>query len=281
MKDDRLKPFKVGVLGAGGRMGREICRAVAADGELDLVAAVDPRFAGIDLHQVAGQGVPAIDVAPDLDALAMASVDVAIDFSLPDATEQAMPWCAEHGVHMVIGTTGIEDARMDEARKLFGRKSGPNCIVASNFAVGAVLMARFVEMAARFMDGGEVIEIHHDGKVDAPSGTSLVLMEAIASGAEARSGEGGGAAFGRDATERYVLEGTRGGVGRSGVRVHSLRIPGMVAHHEAVFGAVGQALTIRHDAFDRTSFLPGVLLAVKAVASTPGLTLGLESILGL
>ncbi|MHB8263588.1 MAG: 4-hydroxy-tetrahydrodipicolinate reductase [Acidimicrobiales bacterium] len=270
--------IRVGVLGAGGRMGREICRSVTLDSDLELVVAVDPRFAGIDIGQVAGPDVTGLDIAGDIEALARGNVDVAVDFTIADATLRAMDWCAAHGVHMVVGTTGFGDDDISRARTLF-EDSDVNCLVASNFAVGAVLMNRFVEIAARYMNGAEVIEIHHDQKVDAPSGTALRLADSIAHGASL--GSHNGHRFGVDNTERHVVEGVRGGAADGGIRIHSLRIPGMVAHHEVVFGSVGQALTIRHDAFDRTSFMPGVLMATKAVRERRGLTIGLDSLLGI
>ncbi len=259
-------------------MGREICRSVTLDPDLELVAAVDPRFAGIDIGQVAGPSVAGLDIAGDIEALSRGNVDVAVDFTIADVTLRAMEWCATHGVHMVVGTTGLGDDDISRARAQF-EDSGVNCLVASNFAVGAVLMNRFVEIAARYMNGAEVIEIHHDQKVDAPSGTALRLAESIARGASL--GLHNGHSFGADNTERHVIEGVRGGTADGGIRIHSLRIPGMVAHHEVVFGSVGQGLTIRHDAFDRTSFMPGVLMATKAVRERRGLTIGLDSLLGI
>jgi 4-hydroxy-tetrahydrodipicolinate reductase len=270
--------IRVGVLGAGGRMGREICRSVTQDTDLELVAAVDPRFAGIDIGQVAGPDVAGLDIAGDIEALSRGGADVAIDFTIAESTLRAMDWCAVNGVHMVVGTTGLGDDDMQHAMTLF-EDSNANCLVASNFAVGAVLMNRFVEMAAKYMDGAEVIEIHHDQKVDAPSGTALRLAESIAHGASL--GVRNGRSFGMDNTQRHVVEGVRGGAADGGIRIHSLRIPGMVAHHEVVFGSVGQSLTIRHDAFDRTSFMPGVLIATKAVRERRGLTIGLDSLLGI
>ena len=270
--------LKVGVLGAGGRMGREICKAVTNDPDLELVAAVDPHFAGIDIGQVAGPNVAGLDIAGDIDALSRAGVEVVIDFTIADATKRSMEWCASHGVHMVIGTTGLSDGDIDTARQMFER-AGVNCFIAANFAVGAVLMNRFVEIAARYMDGAEVIEIHHDAKVDAPSGTALRLAASISQGSSMALHNG--KQYGRDRTERTVIKEVRGGVSEGGVRIHSLRLPGMVAHHEVVFGSVGQSLTIRHDAFDRTSFMPGIIMATKAVKDHPGVTIGLDELLGI
>jgi 4-hydroxy-tetrahydrodipicolinate reductase len=267
--------LRVGVLGAGGRMGREVCRAVVEDEDLELVAAVDPALAGIDLRQVTGSDVGGLQVGADVDALGRAQADVAVDFTVADVAVENLRWCAEVGIHAVVGTTGISaEARRDlEARFA---ASAANCVMAANFAIGAVLMMRFAELAAPFMEGVEVIELHHDGKVDAPSGTAVQTADRLAA---ARLG-GATGGWPADRTEREVVDGSRGGAGPGGIRIHAVRLPGLVAHQEVVFGAVGQSLVLRHDAYDRTSFMPGVLLAVKAVSDTPGLTLGLDTLLG-
>lgn len=270
--------LKVGVLGAGGRMGREICKAITDDPDLELVAAVDPHFAGIDIGQVAGPSVAGLDIAGDINALSRAGAEVVIDFTIAEATKNSMEWCASNGIHMVIGTTGLSDEDIDKARQTFEQAS-VNCFIAANFAVGAVLMNRFVEIAARYMDGAEVIEIHHDAKVDAPSGTALRLAAAISHGAS--TAVHNGKQYGQDKTGRTVIKEVRGGVTDGGIRIHSLRLPGMVAHHEVVFGSVGQSLTIRHDAFDRTSFMPGIIMATKAVREHPGVTIGLDELIGI
>jgi 4-hydroxy-tetrahydrodipicolinate reductase len=268
--------LRVGVVGADGRMGQEVCRAVAEAEDLELVAAVDPRAAGTDLRQVAGSGVPSLAIAGDLEALAEAGVAVAVDFTEAGAARRTLPWCASHGIHVVVGTTGLDRQDMaDLARQFDG--SSANAVVAANFAIGAVLLVRLCELAAPFMDGVEVIELHHDQKRDAPSGTALHTAERIAA---ARQAAGLGP-LPPDPTTQMVLEGARGGEGPGGVRVHAVRLPGLVAHEEVVFGAPGQSLTVRHDAYDRRSFMPGVLLAVRQVSSRPGLTVGLQPLLGL
>lgn len=267
--------LRVGVLGAGGRMGREVCRAVADDDDLELVAAVDPGLAGIDLRQATGVDVGGVQIGGDADDLARAGAEVAVDFTVADAAVDNARWCAEHDVHAVVGTSGIGASDLDDLGRRFG-SSRANCVVAANFAIGAVLMMRFAELAAPFMDGAEVIELHHGGKVDAPSGTAVRTAERLA-GARRDSGA---ATWPGDATELEVVSGARGGRGEGEVRIHSVRLPGLVAHQEVIFGAVGQSLVLRHDAYDRTSFMPGVLLAVKSVATMPGLTLGLDALLG-
>jgi len=266
---------RVGVLGAGGRMGREVCRAITDDPGLELVAAVDPRMAGIDLRQVTGVDVGGLQVATGVEDLARTGAEVAVDFTVAEAAVQHMRWCAANGVHAVVGTTGIADGVLDELRGAF-EHSAANCVIAANFAIGAVLMMRFAELAAPFMDGAEIVELHHGGKLDAPSGTALHTAERMsAARAAARAGP-----WPPDRTASAVVAGARGGEGPGGVRVHSVRLPGLVAHQEVILGAVGQSLTIRHDAYDRSSFMPGMVLAVKAVADRPGLTVGLDGLLG-
>jgi 4-hydroxy-tetrahydrodipicolinate reductase len=240
---------RVGVLGAGGRMGSEVCRAMAADPDLELVAAVDPHHAGA---QAAG-----VVVAGTVEALAEARAQVAVHFTLAEAARDNLRWCAAHRVHSVVGTSGPGDG-------------GPNCIVAPNFAVGAVLMMRFAEIAAPFFETAEVIELHHDSKADAPSGTALATAERMAAAS---------AAWASDPTTSEVVTGARGGAGAGGIKVHSVRLRGLVACQEVLLGTTGQTLSIRHDTTDRTCFMPGVVLAVKAVADRPGLTVGLDALL--
>ena len=267
--------MRVGVLGAGGRMGREVCRAIADDPELELVAAVDPALAGIDLRQVTGADAAGVQVASDVDDLERNGAQVAVDFTVAGAAVEHMRWCAAHGIHAVVGTTGIGDGVLEELRSLFDRSSA-NCVIAANFAIGAVLMMRLAELAAPFMDGVEIVEIHHGGKLDAPSGTALSTAERLGKARRAA----GGAPWPADRTASAVVPGARGGEGPGGIRIHSLRLPGVVSHQEVLFGAVGQSLAIRHDAYDRTSYMPGMILAVKAVGGRPGLTVGLDSLLG-
>jgi 4-hydroxy-tetrahydrodipicolinate reductase len=270
---------RVGVVGAGGRMGREVCRAVLAGPGLELVAAVDPGYAGADVTSLVGADAGSIAVSGDATALAGAGTEVAVDFTRIEAVRTTLPLCAEAGIHAVVGTTGVTDEDLDDWRNLFaGPEAGaPNCVVAPNFAIGAVLLMRFCELAAPHFDAVEIVELHHDGKLDAPSGTSLQTAGRIAAG---RAATGSGPLPG-DRTVTTVVGGVRGGEGPGGVRIHSIRLPGLVAHQEVVFGAAGQTLTLRHDSTDRVSFMDGVVLAVGAVGSTPGLTVGLEPLLGL
>lgn len=244
-------------------MGATVCRAVADDPELVLAAAVDPHHGG---EEVCG-----VEVAASVDALLRSDVEVAVDFTVAAAARENLRWCAENGVHAVVGTTGLTDADIEDVRSRF-EESEANVVIAPNFAIGAVLMMRFAELAAPWFETAEVIELHHDNKKDAPSGTAMLTMERMA----AASGD-----WGSDPTTNTVVAGARGGEGPSGIRVHSVRLKGLVAHQEVLLGTTGESLTIRHDSYDRSSFMPGVILAVKEVAGRPGLTLGLDSILGL
>jgi 4-hydroxy-tetrahydrodipicolinate reductase len=260
--------FKVGVVGAGGRMGQEVCRAVAAAPDMELVAAVDPAHAGDD---ACGRSI-----VGEVNALSDLGVEVVVDFTVAAAVRHNVTHYAHQRIHAVIGTTGLSEADLTDLRQHFDGP-GANAIVAANFAIGAVLLMHFSRLAAPHMDGVEVIELHHDAKRDAPSGTSLHTARAIEEGRRVA----GSAAYPPDPTTDLVLAGARGAEGPGGVHVHSVRLPGLVAHEEVIFGAPGQSLSIRHDSYDRVSFMPGVLLAVRAVPDRPGVTVGLEALLGL
>ena len=244
--------MRVGVLGATGRMGRATCQAVREAADLELVAAV-ARATGVG--ELLGAGA-----------------EVVVDFSRPEATAAAGRALLAEGVHLVSGTTGLADEVMDELANLAGKADHGNLVWAPNFALGAVLAMHFAAVAGRFYPAAEVIELHHQGKADAPSGTALRTARAIAvardRGVDAPGGGG------------ESVAGVRGGE-VDGVRVHSVRLPGLVAHQEVIFGGQGEVLTLRHDSLDRSSFMPGVLLAVRQVAARPGLTVGLEPLLGL
>ena len=261
--------IRVGVFGAGGRMGSTVCAAVADDPELDLVAAVDPFHAGIDLHQL---GVPetGLQVARSANAIIDAGAEVVVDFTVLEAARDNLYWCADHGVHAVVGTTGFGDRDLLDLASRF-EVSPANALIAPNFAIGAVLMMRFAELAAPYFETAEVIELHHDQKVDAPSGTAMLTASRMA----AASSD-----WADDPTETVIAEGARGGETPGGIRIHSLRLRGLVAHQEVLLGTTGQSLSIRHDSYDRTSFMPGVLLAIRKVREHAGLTVGLDAYLG-
>jgi len=268
--------LRIGVVGAGGRMGRTVCTAVLGADDMELVCAIDPAAAGQDLTELLEGPSPDLAVSGGIDALATAKVDVAVDFTTAAGIGTRLDWYAGHGVHAVVGTSGIPPSEVERARELFASSSA-NAVIAPNFAVGAALLTRFCELAAPVMDGVEIVELHHEAKLDAPSGTALHTAERIA---QAREASGAGP-FVPDPTTEFPLEGARGGLGPAGIRVHAVRLPGLVAHEEVIFGAAGQTLTIRHDSYDRRSFMPGVLLAVRRVGERPGLTFGLGPLLGL
>ncbi len=261
--------MRVGVFGAAGRMGAEVCRTVLADPDLELVAAVDPFRAGVDLREVVGIEAPEMTFAGSADALLEAKAEVVVDFTHAEAARENVEWCAVNGVHAVVGTTGFTADDLDRFRESFQHS---NCIIAPNFAIGAVLMMRFAEMAAPFFETAEVIEYHHDQKLDAPSGTAVSTVQRMAA---AKS------SWAPDPTKKEIYAGSRGGEGPAGIRVHAVRMRGMVAHQEVILGTTGQTLVIRHDTTDRTSFMPGVVLAVKRIAQVSGLTLGLDALLDL
>lgn len=260
--------IRVGVFGAAGRMGRTVCEAVEADPDLELVAAIDPWHEGIDLRRVA-QVDTALQVTAARQTLVEVGADVVVDFTVVEAARENLAFAAGQGIHAVVGTTGFTEADRSTLSAIFTRSS---CLLASNFAIGAILMMRFAELAAPFFETAEIIELHHDGKVDAPSGTALRTAEHIAAAS---------ADWAADPTTNTVIPGARGGVGAGGIPIHSVRLRGLFAHQEVLFGTAGQSLTIRHDTYDRTCYMPGVLLALKHVHERPGLTLGLEPLLDL
>ena len=241
--------LKVGVLGAQGKVGREVCAAVEAAEDLDLVAAVD--------------------VDDEIDELVTAGAQAVVDFTHPDVVMDNLEFCIDHGIHCVVGTTGFDDERLAQLETWLTGSPSCGVLIAPNFSIGAILMMRFAAEAAPFYESVEIVELHHPDKADAPSGTARRTAQLVA---QARREAGLGAV--PDATSSG-LEGARG-ADVDGVRVHGLRIRGMVAHQEVVLGGVGETLTIRHDSMDRVSFTPGVLLGLREIADHPGLTVGLE-----
>jgi 4-hydroxy-tetrahydrodipicolinate reductase len=239
--------MKVGVLGAAGRMGSQVCRAVDAATDLELVAQVDA----------------------DEDREPLRAADVVVDFTTPAAVMDNLRWCIGAGRHVVVGTTGFDAERIDTVRGWLDEHPDVGVVIAPNFGIGAVLLMRFAAEAARYFDSAEIIELHHPNKVDAPSGTARRTAQLISAAREGRPSP--------DATTE-ALDGARG-ADVDGVRVHAVRLTGLVAHQEVLFGGPGEALTIRHDSLSRESFMPGVLLAVRAVATRPGLTQGIDDLL--
>lgn len=243
-------------------MGSAACRAIAADAELDLVAAVGRR---------AGTNVAGVEIGDDASAFGAAECDVCVDLTTAEAARRNVPTFLRAGMHVVVGTTGLSDD--DVAGFAAAASTGQvNVLVVPNFAISAVLLMHLCELAAPFFDTAEIVELHHDAKVDAPSGTAIATARRLA----AASSE-----WAPDPTTRETLRGARGSVGAGGIRIHSVRMRGMVAHQEVIFGAAGQTLTLRQDSYDRESFMPGVVLACKRVAALPGLTHGLDAVLGL
>jgi len=262
--------IRVGVIGAAGKMGREVCRAVLDDPELNLVAAVDVQSNGMVGELIGGDSK--VKLSDELDTLSDAEVEVAVDFTHPSSVMGNLRYCIRHAIHAVVGTTGITADDLAEIERLIDEEDGEtNVVVAPNFAIGAVLMMRFAAKAVRYLPSVEIIELHHDQKADAPSGTALKTAEEIAAGREGAP---------HAAASKETIPGVRGGAS-NGIPIHSVRLMGLVAHQEVLLGGPGQLLTIRHDSFDRASFMPGVLLAVKAVSTRPGLTYGLEHLLEL
>lgn len=256
-----MTQIKVGVVGAGGRVGRLVCAAVALDDDLELVAAVSRHAEGETRSGVA--------VTSGLRSLADAGCEVVVDFTAADAARVTLPWLAMHGMHAVVGTTGFSDEDIDGFRQEF---SGSNCIIASNFAISAVLMMRFAELAAPYFDSAEIIELHHEEKIDAPSGTAISTAKRMAAASDQWTA---------DPTQHEAYPGARGAVGPAGIHVHSVRMRGLLAHQEVILGSHGQTLTIRQDSYDSSSFIPGVILACKHIADLPGLTLGIDPLLGM
>jgi len=248
---------RVAVLGARGRMGAAACAAVEGADGLELVARVDR--------------------GDSLAALVEAAAEVAVDFTRPDVVLDNVEWCVRNGISMVVGTSGFTDERLEHVRRLLGDRSDVGVLVVPNFSVGAVLAMRFARQAAPFFESVEVVEMHHPDKVDAPSGTARRTAALVAA---ARAEAGLGPVLDATTDDPAGARGAR----VDGIAVHAMRVRGLTASQEVVFGGPGETLTLRHDSHDRASFLPGVLAAVRAVADHPGLTgltVGLDTVLGL
>ncbi len=262
-----MKRIRVLVAGAAGRMGREVVRAVCGEEDMELVGAVDRVRVGEEAAGVAGLEAPSVSIVSSLsEGIAECKPEVVVDFTVPSVVKANVATCLRAKVACVVGATGLTPADLEEIAALCKEHSTP-ALVAPNFAIGAVLMMRFAAEAARHFDAAEIIELHHSGKVDAPSGTALRTARLMA------SAEGSKLA-GASQDSRPAR-----GLGEGAIRVHSVRLPGLVAHQEVIFGGMGQTLTIRHDSTSRESFMPGVLLAIRKVRSLRGLVVGLEGVM--
>lgn len=262
--------IKVAVHGAAGRMGQEVLRALCADPDLEPVGGVDREVTHELLPLPDGSGQ--IPFSSDLDSLlARCQPQVVVDFSIAEATRAMVPVAAGHGVNIVIGTTGLTPADVEQIEGL-ARTHGIGVVVAPNFALGAVVLLYLARIAARYFDYADITELHHHLKADAPSGTALATARAML--------EGRGHPFEYPRVQKETIKGTRGGE-EGGIAIHSVRLPGLLAHQEVILGGPGQTLTLRHDTISRECFIPGVLLAVREVVKRQGLIYGLDTLLGL
>lgn len=260
------EPIRVAICGARGRMGQEMILGLARDPEITVVGGCDPR------PPLDGAPPPLIPITPALaELLDLVPTDVVVDFTTAEAAAANAAEALSRGVPIVIGTTGLGQPELDRIDGL-ARSANVGALVAPNFAIGAVLLAQFARIASAFFDSAEVVEIHHDGKIDAPSGTALMIAQAMR---EAR-----GRPFAPDQVSKHVLPHSRGAEAGD-LHVHSLRMPGFVATHEVIFGGPGQSLTLRHDSIGRDSFVPGVIYAVKHIRGRSGLIYGLDKLMGL
>ncbi len=245
--------IRVAVIGANGRMGQEVCAAVEAEEDLELTEEVDIGLSS-------------------LEALVENGVQVAVDFTNAEGAAENIPWCMKNGIHIVVGASGIPASVIAGIEELAPKCEG-NVLIAPNFAIGAVLAMKFAQMAAAWMPDAEIIELHHSGKMDSPSGTALQTADVILKGRRQAPAD-------RPGTMKENIPGARGSK-REDVHIHSVRLPGLVAHQEVLFGGPGQLLTIRHDSIDRKSFMPGVIVGIREISKHPGLTVGLEHYLAL
>ena len=264
--------IKVIVNGAAGKMGGEVIRAIKKEKDIQLVGACDIEHVGIDAGEFAAVGPIGVEISKDLKkSIASEKPDVVVDFTHPNVAMNNVRMILEAKANAIVGTTGLTEANLSEIKKLC-EQNKVNCLVAPNFAIGAVLMMMFSKTAAKYMPNVEIIELHHDKKADAPSGTALKTAELIL-----QSEAAAGLIKGKSA-EIEKLVGARGG-DMNGIHIHSIRLPGFVAHQEVIFGGIGQTLTIRHDSISRESFMPGVVMAIRKIKSINGLVYGLENLL--
>jgi len=254
-----MTKIRVGVIGAAGRMGATVCQAVLNDPSTSLELAVDENAVGntIDNSEIEIQG----------NLSNLEDVDVVVDFTVADASRKTLPFLAEKGIHAVVGTSGLDEKDLQNLRECFTQS---NCIIVPNFSISAVLMMRLAEIAAPHFDTIEIIEYHHNEKIDAPSGTAIATAEKL----QAASND-----LRADPTSDMVLEGARGAKGGAQIPIHSVRMEGMLAHQEVLLGTLGQTLTIRQDSSNRSSFMPGVIMAIKGIGRLEGVNVGLETLM--
>lgn len=254
-----MTKIRVGVIGAAGRMGATVCQAVLNDPSTSLELAVDENAVGdtVDNCEIEIQG----------DLSNIEDVNVVVDFTVADASRETLPFLAARGIHAVVGTSGLDVKDIQNLRQCFTQS---NCIIVPNFSISAVLMMRLAEIAAPHFDTIEIIEYHHNEKIDAPSGTAIATAEKLQAAANDLRG---------DPTSDMVLEGARGAKGETQIPIHSVRMEGMLAHQEVLLGTLGQTLTIRQDSSDRSSFMPGVIMAIKGIGRLEGVNVGLETLM--
>jgi 4-hydroxy-tetrahydrodipicolinate reductase len=263
--------IKVVVSGAAGKMGREMMKAIWDSGDAQVVGAVDPYAEGVDIGNLMGMDATGIIVQGNLKAVLTAlKPDVMVDFTTPSTVYNNICAALESNVRPVVGTTGITEEQL-EAVKEMAEKSGTGCIIAPNFTIGALLLIKFAAEASKYFPNVEIIEMHHDGKIDAPSGTAIKTAEMIQKSRKELTN--------KEIGKLEKIEGVRGGYFDDGLRIHSVRLPGMMAHQEVIFGGLGQTLTIRHDALSRDSYIPGLLLAINKVMELNKMVYGLENII--
>ncbi|MGI6226931.1 MAG: 4-hydroxy-tetrahydrodipicolinate reductase [Peptococcales bacterium] len=264
-----MKQIRVGVMGACGKMGQEICKAVFDDPDLELIAAIDVINQGYKLGHLIGRPIEVCIETNLNEVLQNQNLDVIVDFTNAQALLNNAPKVIKNGVNLVIGTTGLSEDEVNNLKVLAEEKK-VGIFIAPNFAIGAILMMKFAKEAARYLPNVEIIEKHHDQKLDAPSGTAIKTLEEIT---KVRQPQQQG-----NPKEYEKISGVRGG-DYQGIKIHSMRLPGLIAHQEVIFGGIGQTLTIKHDSLTRESFMPGIVLACKKVITWQGLKYGLETIL--
>ncbi len=263
--------IKVGISGALGKMGQEIIRAVRADADLEFVIGIDSTSAKINDRSFDFDLVSALTLIDPKD------IDVLVDFTTASAIKSTMDFCSNNSINLVMGTSGVTADDLKIAERLFSNEDSPNAVIASNFAIGAVLMMNFAKFAAPYFENAEIIEYHHNQKIDAPSGTAVTTAERMDIARKKLKLD----SFPTDSTQKHVLKGSRGGLGAANIPIHSVRVQGVVANQDVILGAQGQTLIIKHETIDRSAFMPGVILAIKKVMQTNGLTFGLEKFLGI